>query len=230
METYRRFIIAVVFTLFSFASQAQVLGIIASSYKPDTSTAKTALFNFNATAQSVSGTIDVSGTPSTAVVTATDPTTGWKVSSYEGGDNVTWVNFGPTTSSNTNGVTTDDGGGFAFGSAVGHSTWYTALTAFSNKIFIQVSNLDPAKTYTFEMLSSLSSSSGAPTNDTTKMLVMGNATSAFQSLYQVNNTSKTIKFTGIVPKSTGIINISLDASGTTGTKYAVINALKITEE
>lgn len=193
---------------------------------------KSVIFNLNVTAQNVPGTVDATGHPAAANVSVTDPTTGWTLNS----DNTAngWALFGGADGSNSNGAATNDGGGFAFGSQVGLSCWYgVAYGTLTNKNQIKISGLNASKTYTVQILSSLSSTSGAPTNDTTQVQVTGINASAWTSIYQINNTSKLLTFT-MQPFNPGgantpYITISLDATGTTSTKYFVINAIKITE-
>jgi hypothetical protein len=186
------------------------------------------LFNFNKTAQNISNTVDVTGAPGTAVVTATDATTGWAITSIATGGGL-WTNFGPTTSDNGNGSITDDGGGFVFGADVTKSSWYsTAFHQFDGRKHLKIYNLDVGKTYKITILSSISSGAGAPTNDTCYFQVNG---SAYRAVYPVDNTSDTLQFPGALPDASGQIFIGGDANVQSGSSYYfIINGVKIEEE
>lgn len=190
-----------------------------------TTTTNQALFNFNATAQSIPDTVDVSGTPSSSVVTVTDPTTGWQISSIE---TVAWVVYGPTTSSNTNGSQSDDGGGYPFTEGVTHSSWYTFATNSSTttiKRKLAISNLDNSKTYKLEILSSIDPSAGAPSGESTEFHI-NEITESSKYVSVDSNTSNLVIYTGISPISGSIY---IDMNNDNG-QFAIINGLKITEE
>lgn len=183
------------------------------------------LFNFNYSTQNVPGTIDASGSPGTAVITATDSVNGWSISSV--GTTGNWQNFGPNSSCNNNGATTDDGGGFPFGTVVGASSWYSNGRDTSQMApNLVIGGLDDLKTYALNILCSVSSSAGAPHNVPGTMIHINQDPNTYKVVDEWNNTSQLITYTGIRTDGNGHINISLNSSG----GYFIINGLKLKEE
>lgn len=104
-----------------------------------------ARFNFNETAQSVSGWTDVSGQPHTAIRTATG-TNSIAVSSLATGE---WGAFSSISANNSNG----EAGGTYFPSTVMQSFWvnYSFSWASSADNNLRVSGLTPGQLYSFEI-------------------------------------------------------------------------------
>ncbi len=236
-----------VLILFSSYGMAQALpGMIGSRSKPAAAGGGgggtvVAKFNFNTTAQSVSGWTDVSGNPGNAVVTATDP----------GGIGITsvattkWSLFAGATSSNTGG---ESAGNSKFPSSVMVSRWYMYSTrsiaeADAN---LQLSGLNPAKTYKLEFMCSRLSSAITHSTQRTHIIMWGlsgnvaiadieakgNSAETVLSPPSAGNSTGIATFTGIVPKANGTLNIRLNPRYPTATSedFGYINGLIITEE
>jgi hypothetical protein len=201
-----------------------------------------ARFNFNSSAQSVVGWTDVSGNPGSAVVTATDPG-GIGVSSVS---TTKWSLYIGATSSNTGG---ESAGNTKFPSNVMVSRWYmystrSILEADAN---IQLTGLNPAKTYKLEFMCSRLASA-VPSNPTLRTHIIlwglsgnsaiadieakGNAAETVLSPPSASNSTGIATFTGIVPKANGTINVRINPRYPTvaGEDFGYINGLIITEE
>jgi len=181
-------------------------------------------FNFNATSQSISGWIDVSGSPDTGTITATDNQSGISVSSI---GSAYWPVFGGATAGNTNGSNVDDGGGFVFGTDVTRSCWYSAsddtLTDIQRRL--EISGLNDTDTYKIELLFSADPTKGAPTGQTMKVHLNEVAGTFKQSVVVDNNSSNLVTYDSVTPVD-GKIFIDIN-SGTA--KFIVLNGLRITK-
>ena len=105
-------------------------------------------FNLNATAQNISGYIDVSGHPETGTYSGTDMTTGFGCRNAG-----TWNKFAGASANNSGGETSDDGGGFAYNPTAQQSIWFSYLENVLPAI--ELFNLDNGKTYTVRLFCTL---------------------------------------------------------------------------
>lgn len=191
-----------------------------------------ARFNFNATAQNISGWQDISGSPDTGVISVTDSIngTGITVSSIAG----KWSSFGGT-SNNGNGGT---GVNSDFPSGVMLSYWYNYYNVYtSNGGNIKISNLTPNKSYQIKMIGSRSSTAGsgipAGQNRIMEFIVSQTATISDVSEqskldYAARDSVTTQTFT-ITSNASGEIYLgvypSRNGNGTNGDQFGYINGL-----
>lgn len=194
------------------------------------------IFNFNQTAQSIAGTVDVSGIPTgTGSTLTTDPVTGWSIKDTTGSGRSSWRQFGGANNYST-GATVNDGGGFALGQGVSTDLWVSLAwgrtgtpATVSLDPWLVVNNLKPSSSYTLSFLMSLKSTSGAPTNDT--MFLGYNSAAIIDTILPATINDNTSKLTvrSVQSSSGGSITIYTNATAGGNTSYNLINGLKIEE-
>lgn len=196
----------------------------------DSTTAATR-FNFNLSAQSENGWIDVSGGP---LLAANNGKT-WTDNLH----NITLTNLTNSTAvwgtefysnaGNTNGESTADVGGYAAPSAVIHSGWYSNnkyyIDASSNQL--KLSGLSPAKVYKLKFYCSLESSLGLDADPT--VVVVNNNLLNQKQVNAVGNTSKVLIFRGIVPSSSGEVPLFVGVPQGSA-QYGMLNGLTVEED
>jgi hypothetical protein len=168
----------------------------------------TVSFNFSAASQSVAGWINVSGDPSTAVRSATDPATGISISS------IAAANWHPSDVAAYDGLGAS--GGTFFPAAVMLNHWFqyggavSVYNASSPQLLI--SGLQTSGAYTLRMAgSSTSSSNSNPTTYT----VAGQSVSAPVAVNNHNNTANGAVFSNIVPDAGGTIRVYVNTLSST---------------
>jgi hypothetical protein len=148
------------------------------------------MFNFNATAQSVTDWEDVTGNPHTGTRTGTQ--NGVTVST---GNTVNWSDFGGNTSNDTGGEDVDDGGGFAFPSDVVRSIMYSRLEAVLP--VIEITGLSDLESYTIELMCSFDTGLVNSNSASQTWGISGDN----KSLDARSNTSALLTWTGKNPSS-----------------------------
>jgi hypothetical protein len=181
-----------------------ILTILASCASAQT----TVSFNFSAGTQSVAGWINVSGDPSTAVRSATDPTTGITVSSIATG------NWHPSDASAADGYGAS--GGTFFPAAVMLNHWYqyggsvSVYNASSPQLLI--TGLHADSVYSLRMTgSSTTTSNSNPTTYT----VAGLTVAVPIANNSHNNTAGGAVFNNIAPDANGMIRVFVNTLTTT---------------
>lgn len=177
-----------------------------------------AIFNLNASAQSISGYNDVSGSPHSGVVSATDGATGWTLRSAG-----TWNSFGGS-SNNTGGEDTDDGGGFAYNALAQRSIWYSYLDAVQP--IIELDNLDDAKTYTIILLCTIDPTVASASPCEQEWTIGATPLSVVAR----GNTSMILMWTGVVPSSNLAQIIGTDIITATGNRFFTPSVVEIKQE
>jgi hypothetical protein len=190
-----------------------------------------AQFNFNSTAQSVAGWTDVTGSPSSSIVTATHTGTGIGISSIATNR---WGAFGGTSSNNTNGPI---GSNAEFPADVLISFWFSyALVSATNQSNIEINGLTPGGTYDIHVIGGRSSTagSGIPVGQNRLMewKCTDNAGTQTVTDYATrDNTTNIQVFSGKVADGSGkiIIGIFQDADGDAinGDQFAYINGMRV---
>ncbi len=202
-----------------------------------------AQFNFNITAQNITGWTDVSGNPHTAVRSATYPVTNIGINSV-GTATTLWSPFAGSTGSQTGGETA---GNTKFPSGVMGSYWfsYSTRTISEADAHIQITGLNPAKTYKLEFMCSRLASAVSQSTRRTHIILWGlSGNSAIADIEAKGNAAETVlsppsasnstgiaTFTGIVPKANGTINVRINPRYPTiaNEDYGYLNGLIITE-
>jgi len=192
-----------------------------------TTTTTTALpvakFNFNLTAQSVSGFADMSGNQVTNTISQTQ--NGITVSNITGGTN--WQAFSSFTGDNDGGMSTGTFGA-NFPANVVRSYWLNYSIVFSGANYnMQITGLNPAGTYKVEIIASVKSS----VNNllVTEYNLVNNGVNQQQFLDCVDNTQNTVIFNNVVPDGTGKILFAVYKKGdSTGGDFGLINGLIVT--
>jgi hypothetical protein len=196
-------------------------------------------FNFNTTAQSVSGWIDVSGNPHSGIRTATDGGSGIGITSIAIG-NPYWDSYVSITSSNTGGETA---GNASFPATVMGSYWfeYSTISSTEANANIRITGLNEAKTYKIEMYSSRLASAVGTATRRTQFIMWHNGGSTTISNYDAKGNVSTSErnsgtggttggiatFNSVVPKTGGLVNIRMNP--TAGEDFGYINGMIITE-
>lgn len=186
-----------------------------------------AQFNFNNTAQSVSGWTDVSGNPNTAVRSATYGSTGIGVHSVATGR---WIPFG-NTSTNTGGETVANSV-FVFPSTVTASYWFTYQTVLtSSEPNLIITGLTVGNTYRIDILGSRDDSA-VPLSQRLMFVICvddnGAETSSDFNVKQ--NTQNTITFTNKVPTTSGEIQLVINPKDAVNNQFGYLNGLRIIQE
>lgn len=184
--------------------------------KKATSSGPLARFNFNETAQSVSGWTDVSGNPHTGVRTATG-TNGISVSSLATGE---WGAFSSITAHNTNG----EPGGTYFNSTVMQSFWvnYSFSWASSADNNLRVSGLTPGQVYSFKISGSWNTAVTASLDGTPTCIRVNNG--SCQTYNANDNTSTGIIVTGT---ANGSGQVDFWFGQTTGSNAGFISGMEV---
>ena len=185
-------------------------------------------FNFSNEAYSVSGWINVSGDPKTAVRTKTDSTTGIGVRSIT----ANWNNANGNNAWNGAGQTVDDGGGFIVPAGVLLNYWYNTNSIFATgKYHAQIFGLNTAKTYTLSFTASRSNQNGASAPRIADYNIRGASVLTSQSLNVWQNTSRKVVFANVKPNTSGVIDIGVNkkADGTGGI-FGYLGGLIVTED
>lgn len=190
------------------------------------STNKLLRVNFSNTAvTAVPGWFNAYGPVNASHVVRTDATTGWSIDNVSANDS-SWSGFGGNNGADTIGAVTGNNSGIV-PDLVLKSCWYNYSTKYTGKNNIYITGLDPAKTYTLQLVASRSLGAAAPkygawhVNGGPELLQ--NAS---------NNTTLQTTVTGVVPDASGKIRLAVyapDSAGTNGA-FSYINALIITEQ
>lgn len=185
--------------------------------KAASSSGPLARFNFNETAQSVSGWTDVSGNPHTGVRTATG-TNGISVSSIATGE---WGAFASITAHNTNG----EAGGTYFNSTVMQSFWvnYSFSWASSADNNLRISGLTPSGTYTIYLSGSWNTAITGSLDGSPTCVRVNNGSC---NTYNANdNTASGLTLLNITANGSGIIELWIGQ--TTGSNGGFISGMEI---
>ena len=190
-----------------------------------------AKFNFNTSAQNISGWIDVSGGP----VNAANLNKIWTDNVH----NISLVNLTTSTakwgvdqfgnSANDNGTFVPDAGGYPIPAGVIQSGWYAASIFYVDNTSdqLKVSGLSPAKRYKLKFYSSLKPDYNLDANPTV-VLLNDNLVDQKQ-VNAVGNTSNAIIFRGIVPNAGGEIPIFVGALQGQSV-FGMLNGLVVQED
>lgn len=175
-----------------------------------------ASFNFNETAQSVSGWTDVSGNPHTGVRTATG-TNGVSVSSLATGE---WGAFASITAHNSNG----EAGGTYFPSTVMQSFWvnYSFTWASSADNNLRVSGLTPGQLYSFEISGSWNTAITGSLDGTPTAIRVNNG--SVQTYNANDNTATGLIVTGT---ANGSGQVDFFIGPTTGSNGGFIGGMRV---
>lgn len=200
-----------------------------------------AKFNFNTTAQSISGWNDVSGNPHQAIRSATDATSGIGVNSV-GTSTTYWPPFASSTSSQNGGEST---GNSKFPGSVMASYWfiYSTVSTTEGSANLQITGLNESKTYKLEFFGSRLTANVSTTYRRMNIIVWHNGGSTSITEYDVKgNVSDAVKtgstiaggiatFTGLTPKTGGVLNVRLNPRNpvTSNEDFGHLNGLIITE-
>jgi len=141
-------------------------------------------------------------------------------------NDTSWTGYGGNNGADTIGAVTGSNSGIV-PDLVLKSCWYNYSTKYSGKDNIYVTGLNPAKTYTLQLVASRSMGAAAPKYGAWHI---NGGTELLQNAY--NNTSVQTSVTGVSPDGSGKIRLAVYAPATTGTygAFSYINALIITEE
>lgn len=175
-----------------------------------------ASFNFNETAQSVSGWTDVSGNPHTAIRTATGAN-GISVSSKATGE---WGAFASITAHNSNG----EAGGTYFPALVMQSFWvnYSFTWASSTDNNLRVSGLTPGQLYSFEISGSWNTAITGSLDGSPTAIRVNNG--SVQTYNANDNTSTGLIVTGTAD---GSGNVDFYIGYTTGSNGGFIGGMRV---
>jgi hypothetical protein len=197
-----------------------------------------AQFNFNATAQGVSGWTDVSGQPYSAVVTATDSRKNITVSSVS------------TTKWNPNGNSAVNAGGettgnptFIYGSTVTASYWFNNGAKLNSTVYdftyatngynVLIGGLTSGVKYKLEFLGSRLGTAVSQTDRLAGYWVTDATTTTNQTLNVKGNTANVVTFTNQVADGSGQLYIGIycpvGGTSTNGYQYGYLNGLRITK-
>lgn len=166
------------------------------------------------------------GDPATSSPSYTDPSTGWTVKALP---SVNWTPLGGSNANNALGATVDDGGGWVFPQNVMYNFWFNYSTNFTTGVYhVEVSGLDPAKTYDVTLSGSRAGTGGTP-NIGAAFNFKGLGANQQQLLTTWNNSSKFVKFTD-QPDASGIILVAVNKqTGTTMGNNGHMAGIKIDE-
>ncbi len=208
-----------------------------SSTSGTTSTTTTTLinpeqakFNFNLTAQSIPGFVDVSGSPHAGVLTATDTgNSGFTVASIIG----KWTDFGASSNNVNGGV----GSNADFPSDVFLSYWFTYTTVYaSTGAALKISNLLPSTSYTVKIIGSRNGSGISVGNrlvdyHVSQVATVGDASEQAILGHAAKDSLTTETFT-ITSNPAGEIFVGVSQSaggnGTNGDQFGYLNGLIVT--
>lgn len=184
--------------------------------KAASSSGPLARFNFNETAQSVSGWTDVSGNPHTAIRTATG-TNGVSVSSLS---TAQWGAFSSITAHNTNG----EPGGTYFNSTVMQSFWlnYSFSWASSTDNNLRVSGLTSGQLYSFKISGSWNTAVTGSLDGSPTCIRVNNG--SCQTFDANDNTANGIIVTGTAD---GSGNVDFYIGFTTGSNGGFISGMEV---
>lgn len=183
-----------------------------------------AQFNLTNAAQSISDWVDIAGNPDAAIVTGSDSRSGSQIgiTTVDSTDTAYW-----TPLSTNSGIQTLTGTALILPTELYRSYFFQyAVDYVPGKEQLQISGLNPTKTYKFEILSTRQNIQDARTSTIYIVDNVGSANSTAVSDDSVKNFNFT--FTGKVPTSGGVIKIGLQK--TSPTNFCYINAIRITQE
>jgi lysophospholipase L1-like esterase len=192
---------------------------------PNNNGKKTMFVNFsNTPVQAIPGWLNVSGPVAGQRITVTDNVTNWTV------DNVSsttayWSPFAGSSGSNTDGASTGNNSGI-IPDIVLKSFWYNySIRYAAGKENLELSGLNPAKTYTLKLYASRS---GVPADVKFGCWRVNGGAELLQNA--VNNTTLETVVINVVPDASGKIRIAVVAptSSTNGT-FSFMNALILQE-
>lgn len=221
-----RIIIALL--LLSITSNAQIINgssayrVKATSifdFVPDT-----AQFNFNLTARSVSGWVDITGHPHIAIRTGTDGTVtvSTRATTY-------WTNLSSTTAVQSGGEETANPN-YIFPQNVVLDYFYSNQTSCaSGNEQLEVSGLTPFAYYTVQILGSRNNANVADITRQTRYVIRHNGTRTTLSAFEVKqNTSNYAQMTNVQADASGIFYIgSYGNNENANAAFAYFNGLRI---
>jgi len=185
-------------------------------------------FSFTNVAHNVSGWVELVGAPHAAVITKTDPATGFSVSSVS---TAQWipVNYGTPMSSYSGGVPN----GTVQPALVVESNWFTYNSAYGETVNgvvqkenLSISGLNPAHKYKLQMGASRQAGSGNPDQyGVFQYLVNGTG----KTLNVTNNATLQVEFASITPTAQGKIGISARKVSGSTMNFGYIGWLVITD-
>jgi len=186
------------------------------------SEAQTTSFSFSQFSHSLSGWINIAGDPWAAVQSATDPATGFSISSI-GRSN--WYSINGTSSYDNGGQT----GGTFFPASVMLDQWfqYGASNSGYNAALPQllVSGLNPDTVYTIKMTGSQATNIGTLEVNPTRYTVTGAVVNGPIDVNCDYNTANGAIFRNVAPDATGHIKIYVNTYG--ASNLASINGVQI---
>lgn len=184
----------------------------------------TAQFNFNLTARSVSGWIDITGHPHTAVRTGTDGTitVSTRATTY-------WTNLSSTTAVQSGGEETANPS-YVFPQNVVLDYFYSNQTSCaSGNEQLEVSGLIPLGYYTIQVLGSRNNSNVADATRQTRYVIRHNGTRTTLSAFNVKqNTANFAQMINVQADATGKFYIgSYGNNENANAAFAYFNGLRI---
>ncbi len=189
---------------------------------------KISRFSFTNVARNVSGWIELVGAPHATVISKTDPTTGYSVSSVS---TAQWnpVNYGTPMSSYSGGVDN----GTVQPAAVVEANWFNYNAAYGETVNgvvqkenISISGLNPSHKYKLQMGASRQTGSGNPDQyGVFQYLVNGTA----KTLNVTNNATLQVEFLNIAPNAQGKVGISARKVAGSTMNFGYIGWLVVTD-
>jgi hypothetical protein len=176
--------------------------------------AQTVSFNFSDASHPVSGWINVYGDPSSAVRTATDPTTGIAISS------VATANWAPDVGSASDGGGATNGTFFPAAVMINHWFQYGTSTGAYNALMPQliISNLNADSVYTIKMTGSFDYEVPNDFNlNPIRYTVAGAVVYGYIDIDGDSNAASGATFQNIAPDSTGKIRVYVNTFGGSNT-------------
>lgn len=170
-----------------------------------------AKFNFSKTAKSISGFNNLFGNPHTAVLSATDVTTGIGINTVA---TTAWIADGTANTALDNLNVVDDGGGFVVPKEVLQNLFFTNSTTMVNNL--EITGLSPDSAYRI-----LVTTSAVSTPRVTKIRVNGQEL----LLNATGNSSKAAIFESVIAPVSGKINIGICANP--GSGYGLVSAVVV---
>ena len=198
-------------------------------HKNYTSEPKTSSFNFNPAPQNISGWIDVSGNPHTAIRTATDYITGIGISSIATDK---WLPLGGLTSASTG--ENDANPTFVFPAPVILSYWFNTTNTYTTSADcnLEINGLQAGARYNIEILGSREASDVAAANRYMRVVCVDSVGTSIVDDYDAKrNTANLILFTNKAPNVSGkiLMYVGKRHPADANNPYAYINGLRITK-
>ncbi|MGN6293149.1 MAG: SGNH/GDSL hydrolase family protein [Chitinophagaceae bacterium] len=213
----------------TFTNGQQAVDNVKLTVFPDNEGKKTMRVHFSAAAATpIPGWTNAYGAITTSVRSATDAVTGWGVNSVAA-NSTYWAPLGGTNSQDNLGQTTGNNSGIVPDIAL-NNYWYNNNRKFNGSNYnVEITGLDPAKTYTIKLVGSRNTSGAAPRYSDFRV----NTTDTSAHLLNAHgNTSQQTVVTGIAPDANGKIKIGVFTPNDTTTYgvYAYLNAMIVQEE